>query len=89
MPHGEIRAILGANGAGKSSTIKAILGLLKARAGKIEFDGQPILGLPTHRIHRLGIAWVPEGRQLFPASHTTDIIRPSAVKVARPNAFPP
>jgi branched-chain amino acid transport system ATP-binding protein len=65
VPEGEIRAILGANGAGKSSTIKAILGLLKARAGTIEFEGRPIRGLPTHRIHQLGIAWVPEGRQLF------------------------
>ena len=64
VPAGEIRAILGANGAGKSSTIKAILGLVKAR-GTIEFDGQPIHGVPTHRIHRLGVAWVPEGRQLF------------------------
>jgi branched-chain amino acid transport system ATP-binding protein len=65
VPEGEIRAILGANGAGKSSTIKAILGLVKARAGTVEFEGRPIQGLPTHRIHRLGIAWVPEGRQLF------------------------
>src|SRR3989442_9181826 len=65
VPEGEIRAILGANGAGKSSTIKAILGLVKARAGAIEFQGRPIHGLPAHRIHQLGIAWVPEGRQLF------------------------
>jgi branched-chain amino acid transport system ATP-binding protein len=65
VPPGEIRAILGANGAGKSSTIKAILGLVKPRAGVIEFDGRAIQQLPTHRIHELGIAWVPEGRQLF------------------------
>src|SRR5204862_3716465 len=65
VPEGEIRAILGANGAGKSSTIKAILGLLKTRAGTVEFQGRPIHGLPTHRIHQLGVAWVPEGRQLF------------------------
>ncbi|HXJ79985.1 MAG TPA: ABC transporter ATP-binding protein [Candidatus Methylomirabilis sp.] len=64
VPAGQIRAILGANGAGKSSTIKAILGLVKAR-GSVEFQGRAIQGLPTHRIHRLGIAWVPEGRQLF------------------------
>jgi len=65
VPEGDIRAILGANGAGKSSTIKAILGLVKARAGTIEFQDRPIQGMPTHRIHQLGIAWVPEGRQLF------------------------
>ena len=64
LPAGEIRAILGANGAGKSSTIKAVLGLVKAR-GTIQLEGQPIHGLPPHRIHQLGVAWVPEGRQLF------------------------
>ena len=64
VPAGEIRAILGANGAGKTSTIKAVLGLVKAR-GTIELDGRPIHGMPPHRIHRLGVAWVPEGRQLF------------------------
>jgi len=64
LPTGEIRAILGANGAGKSSTIKAILGLVKAR-GTIELEGRPIHGLATHRIHQHGVAWVPEGRQLF------------------------
>jgi branched-chain amino acid transport system ATP-binding protein len=66
VPAGEIRAILGANGAGKSSTIKAILGLVRPRAGKIEFPaGREIQGLPPHRINQMGIAWVPEGRQVF------------------------
>ncbi len=66
VPEGEIRAILGANGSGKSSTIRAILGLVRAGAGKIEFpEGREIQGLPSHRINQLGIAWVPEGRQLF------------------------
>jgi branched-chain amino acid transport system ATP-binding protein len=64
VPTGEIRAILGANGAGKSSTIRAILGLVKA-SGTIALEGRPIHGMPPHRIHRLGLAWVPEGRQLF------------------------
>ena len=64
VPAGEIRAILGANGAGKTSTIKAVLGLVKSR-GTIQLEGQPIHGLPPHRIHQLGVAWVPEGRQLF------------------------
>jgi branched-chain amino acid transport system ATP-binding protein len=64
VPAGEIRAILGANGAGKSSTIKAILGLVRSR-GMIELDGHPIHGVPPHRIHQFGVAWVPEGRQLF------------------------
>lgn len=63
---GEICVILGANGAGKSSIIKAILGLVKPRAGKIEFpEGREIQTVPTHTLNKLGIAWVPEGRQVF------------------------
>jgi branched-chain amino acid transport system ATP-binding protein len=63
---GEIRVILGANGAGKSTIIKAILGLQRAEAGSIRFDGNHELRrLRPHQIHRLGIAWVPEGRQLW------------------------
>jgi branched-chain amino acid transport system ATP-binding protein len=62
---GEIRAILGANGAGKSSIIKAILGLVRPRRGRITFEGKEIERLPAHRVNQLGIAWVPEGRQIF------------------------
>jgi branched-chain amino acid transport system ATP-binding protein len=62
---GEIRSILGGNGAGKSSTIKAIMGLVKPRGGKVVFDGQETHRLPPHKVNRLGIAWVPEGRQIF------------------------
>lgn len=63
---GEIRVILGANGAGKSTIIKAILGLQKATGGTIRFDGaHDLRRLRPHQIHRLGIAWVPEGRQLW------------------------
>ena len=63
---GEIRVILGANGAGKTTIIKAILGLQKASKGSIRFaGGQELRALRPHQIHRLGIAWVPEGRQLF------------------------
>ncbi len=66
MFQGEIRVILGANGAGKSTIIKAILGLQKAKQGSIRFDGvHDLRRLRTHQIHRLGIAWVPEGRQLW------------------------
>lgn len=65
VEEGQIVALLGANGAGKSSTIKAILGLVKLRAGKIEFMGKEIQGLATHKINHLGIGWVPEGRQIF------------------------
>ena len=62
----EICAVLGVNGAGKSSIIKAILGLIKSRAGTVEFpEGTPIQGMPPHRINRAGIAWLPQGGQIF------------------------
>ncbi len=63
---GELRVILGANGAGKTTIIKAILGLQKARQGSITFNGDiDLLKLKPHQIHQLGIAWVPEARQLW------------------------
>jgi branched-chain amino acid transport system ATP-binding protein len=62
---GEIRSILGANGAGKSSIIKAILGLVRPRRGTITFEGKEIQRRPAHKVNQLGIAWVPEGRQIF------------------------
>jgi branched-chain amino acid transport system ATP-binding protein len=63
---GEVRVILGANGAGKTTIIKAILGLQKVRQGSITFNGDvDLLKLKPHQIHELGIAWVPEARQLW------------------------
>lgn len=63
---GEVRVILGANGAGKTTIIKAILGLQKARQGSITFNGDvDLLKFKPHQIHELGIAWVPEARQLW------------------------
>ena len=63
---GELVALLGANGAGKTTTLRAVTGLLPPRRGRITFAGQPIHREPAHRIASLGIAHVPEGRQLFP-----------------------
>lgn len=65
VPTGEIRAILGANGAGKSSIIRAIMGLVKSRQGTLTLAGRELQRLPPHRVNQLGIAWVPEGRQIF------------------------
>ena len=67
MKEGETVVILGANGAGKSSLLKAVAGLVPARAGgAIDFAGARIAGLPPHRILEHGVALVPEGRGLFP-----------------------
>jgi branched-chain amino acid transport system ATP-binding protein len=63
---GEIVALIGANGAGKSTTLRAIAGLMTPRAGAIAFRGQDITRLPSHERTLLGIALVPEGRHVFP-----------------------
>jgi branched-chain amino acid transport system ATP-binding protein len=62
---GEIVCLIGANGAGKSTTLRALSGVVRPSAGSIVHDGTPIAGLPSHRIARLGIAHVPEGRGVF------------------------
>jgi branched-chain amino acid transport system ATP-binding protein len=60
-----VTALLGANGAGKSSVARAVSGLVKAQSGRIRFDGQDITGASADRIRRLGIAYLPEGRGIF------------------------
>ena len=63
---GEVVTLIGANGAGKSTTLRAISGLAKPAAGEIVFDGKSIAGLGPEAIVRLGISHVPEGRRIFP-----------------------
>jgi branched-chain amino acid transport system ATP-binding protein len=67
VPQGEIVAIIGANGAGKSSLIRTIAGIEVPRAGSIRFKGREIARQESHRICDLGIGQVPEGRQVFPS----------------------
>ncbi|MFA4932599.1 MAG: ABC transporter ATP-binding protein [Caldisericia bacterium] len=62
---GEIVSIIGANGAGKSTTLRAISGILRAASGSIIYDGQDITHTPPHLIARMGISQVPEGRGIF------------------------
>ncbi|MCA1909395.1 MAG: ABC transporter ATP-binding protein [Magnetospirillum sp.] len=63
---GEVVALLGRNGMGKSTTVESIAGLLVPRRGQIRFQGQVISGCPAHQIARAGIGLVPEGRRVFP-----------------------
>ena len=63
---GELVALMGRNGMGKTTTVHSVIGILRPRVGSIYFDGQPVSGLPPYRIARLGIGVVPEGRQVFP-----------------------
>jgi branched-chain amino acid transport system ATP-binding protein len=73
---GELRVILGANGAGKTTIIKTVLGLKKADRGRITLDGtHDLLALKPHQVHHLGIAWVPEGRQLWQTMTVLDNLR--------------
>ena len=62
---GEIVSLIGANGAGKSTILKAVTGILRPRSGRILLEGVNLAGLPQHRIVRMGISLVPEGRGIF------------------------
>jgi branched-chain amino acid transport system ATP-binding protein len=63
---GEIVTLVGGNGAGKSSTLNAVAGLVRPAGGSIELEGTPVGGLPPHRLVARGVSLAPEGRQLFP-----------------------
>ena len=65
VEEGEIVTLIGANGAGKSTTLRTISGLLKPKTGEIKFLGNDIAGMPAHKIVREGISQVPEGRRIF------------------------
>ena len=62
---GEVVVLLGRNGAGKTTTLKCIMGLVTPARGRIEYNGESIIGLPPHAISRLGLAYVPEDRRIF------------------------
>ncbi len=62
---GEVVALMGRNGAGKSTTMKAVMGLLAERRGRVAFEGKDVSALPPHRIARLGMGYVPEDRRVF------------------------
>jgi branched-chain amino acid transport system ATP-binding protein len=67
LGQGEVVAIIGANGAGKSTFLKCLTGLVRAPRDAVQFDGEPVGGLPPGEIVRRGLALVPEGRRLFPS----------------------
>src|SRR3970282_155008 len=62
---GELVCLIGANGAGKSTTLRAICGLLPLRAGSVRYAGQSTTGIPVHELPRRGLVMVPEGRGIF------------------------
>lgn len=66
IDQGEVVTLMGRNGMGKTSTVRAIMGLLPVKAGQVTHDGRAIAGLPPEKVARLGFGLVPEGRQVFP-----------------------
>ena len=72
---GEVVALLGANGAGKSTTLRAVSGLVRADAGTVDFAGRRIERLPAERVARLGLVHVPEGRGVFPSLAVDETLR--------------
>lgn len=66
VEEGEIVTLIGSNGAGKSTTIKAISGIVAVESGTIEFEGEPITGMLPHKVVGCGIVQIPEGRRVFP-----------------------
>ena len=66
VPKGKIVSLIGRNGVGKSTTLKSIMGLVKTPSGKIIFDGKDIIRMPTYERVKLGIGYVPQGRDIFP-----------------------
>ncbi|HEV8206446.1 MAG TPA: ABC transporter ATP-binding protein [Acidimicrobiia bacterium] len=75
IPDGGALALLGTNGAGKSSVAGAIAGVVRPTSGRITFDGRDITGWPSHRVSRFGIAFVPEQRGIFPHLSVLDNVR--------------
>jgi branched-chain amino acid transport system ATP-binding protein len=75
LEKGRIAAVLGRNGVGKTTTVKAIMGLVPASAGSVEVAGTDIARWPPHKVARAGVAYVPEGRLIFPDLTVTENIR--------------
>jgi branched-chain amino acid transport system ATP-binding protein len=72
---GQVTAIIGRNGVGKTTTLRTIMGLVRPSAGRVILDGADIAGWPAHRVARAGIAYVPEGRLIFPDLTVMENIR--------------
>src|ERR1700704_5453967 len=77
---GEVVALMGRNGMGKTTLLRSMLGLLKSRAGEVDIDGVSATDMPPHKIARLGVAFVPENRGIFP----TLTVRENLLVAARP-----
>jgi branched-chain amino acid transport system ATP-binding protein len=85
IAEGAIVSLIGANGAGKTTCLRALTGLVQPSGGEVRFEGTSLVGLAPHQIVRLGIAHVPEGRRLFPKMTVRENLRMGAYVRARQN----
>jgi len=81
VPRGGVTAVIGPNGSGKSTLLKSVAGLLKPWSGEIHINGQPIHGLPAHKLLAYGMCTVPQGRVVFPMLSVEDNLRMSAFTI--------
>ena len=86
VQRGQIACLVGRNGAGKSTTLKAIIGLVRPSEGTIAFEGRRIDGWPPHRVAALGVAWVPEDRRVFGSLSVEENVRVAAQAARRSGA---
>ena len=75
VPDGTIASVLGRNGVGKTTTVRTVMGLVPPSSGRVMLDGTDVAGWPPHRIARAGVAYVPEGRLIFPDLTVIENIR--------------
>ncbi len=83
VPAGSVLAVLGANGAGKSTLARTVSGLVRPGSGQVRFEGQDITGQPAHRIRKLGLTYIPEGRGIFPGLSVNDNLRMAVAQERR------
>jgi len=85
---GEVVTLLGRNGMGKTTTVSAIMGILRPKSGTVRFDGRMLAGLPSFRVARAGLGLVPEGRQIFPnLTVRENLVATAANRGARPDPW--
>jgi branched-chain amino acid transport system ATP-binding protein len=85
---GEVVTLLGRNGMGKTTTVRAIMGILQPKSGTVRFDGRMLAGLPSYRVARAGLGLVPEGRQIFPnLTVRENLVATAANRGARPDPW--
>jgi branched-chain amino acid transport system ATP-binding protein len=79
-----VLAVLGTNGAGKSTLARAVSGLVAPSAGRVRFEGRDVTGLSAHRIRKLGLTYIPEGRGIFPGLSVIDNLKMAVAQERRP-----